>query len=577
MSKTIILRLCKELAKNKFLLFGSLFTALAAGLAELFIPFVSGDAIDCIISAGNVNFPLLLEKIAILIILLIISVGFSRIFAVQTCKLANKTVNNLREKCFEKLLRLPLNYYDTNSHGDILSRFINDTDAVSEGILQAITQLFSGIITIVGAVVFMFMLNPWIALMILAITPLYYLIASFIAKHSSGMFRKQQKILGDVNGFAEEYISGLSIVTSFGYEEQMEQEFDKLNNELYDCGQKAQFYSSLVNPSTRLIVNTAYVLTGMAGVLFLLKGASVSVGTVSALLTYANRYSKPINELTGILTQLQTTLAAAERIFSLLDEEEESKEPETNMLEDCEGTVDFEHVKFSYVPQRPLITDLNLHVKPDSTVAIVGPTGSGKTTLVNLLMRFYELKDGKISIDSVDISKVSRSEVRSNFAMVLQETWLFEGTIRENIAFSRPDATDEEIIQAARAAHIHNFIEGLPDGYDTFLTQDGGNLSQGQRQLITIARAMLIDPPMLILDEATSSVDTRTELRIQRAFKKMMVGKTSFIIAHRLSTIRDADIILYMFDGDIVEQGTHEELLAKNGYYAKLYRSGVEE
>lgn len=573
MKNGTFIRICKIIASSKTRITLTFLSACVSGISFLFIPIVTGQAIDCMTDWENVNFTGVTQKVGIILVLVVVGVVFQWIFSILTTKIANNTSRTLRNQAFEKLAALPLNFYDRTPHGDIISRFTNDAQSVSEGITQAVSQLFSGIVTILGSIIFIFILSPLIGFIILAITPLYYLIAGFIAKRSANMFRLQQEKIGEINGFAEEHISALQTVQSFALEGQLKGEFEEINGELYHYGQKSQFYSSLTNPSTRLIVNTAYICVGAVGTILALNNPAFSIGMVSSLLTYANQYSKPINELTGIMTQLQTAFASSKRLFELIDEIPQEMGEVKYSLGECQGIVDFKNVKFSYVPEKPLIRCLNLHVPQDSMAAIVGPTGSGKTTLVNLLMRFYEVSGGEILIDGKDISHVSRPDLRSSFSMVLQDTWLFEGTIAENIGFADSAATREQIIAAAKSAHAHNFISRLENGYDTQISEQSDNLSQGQKQLISIARAMLTNPPMLILDEATSSVDTLTEIRIQKSFKKLMQGKTSFVIAHRLSTIRQADVILFMLDGDIVEQGSHDELIAKGGYYAKLYNS----
>lgn len=495
---------------------------------------------------------------------------------VITAVLSNKTVEKLRKDAFDHILKMPLRFFDQKPHGDIMGRLTNDMENISEGIYQSVTQFFTGIISIVGSLIFMFVLNPWITLIVIVMTPVTFLIASFITRRSSKMFKEQSKVNGELNGYIEEIIGNQKVVKAFNYEERAQKKFEEINGRLYTCGRWAQFYSSLVNPSTRLVNNITYVLLGMTGGIAALAGR-LSIGYISSFLTYSTYFSQPINNVTSVTTQIQSAIASAERVFAVMDEKVEKRADITEIeLKKTNGNVRFDDVSFSYVKEKPLIQDFNLNVKEGQRIAIVGPTGSGKTTLVNLLMRFYETDKGNIYIDDKSISKISKDSLRQSFGMVLQDTWLFAGTIRENIAYGKPEATDEEVKKAAVSANAHSFIKRLPKGYETELTEGGGNLSQGQRQLLTIARVMLVIPPMLILDEATSSVDTRTELNIQKAFLKMMEGRTSFIIAHRLSTIKEADVILVMNNGRIVEQGSHEDLLKKNGFYQKLYLSQYE-
>ena len=478
----------------------------------------------------------------------------------------------MRKDAFGKISKLPLKFFDGHSHGDIISRLTNDIDAVSEGLLQGITQLFSGIVTVVGSLVLMFLLDWRITLCVIVITIICIFVSKAIATNSGKMFRLQAQTIGELNGYVSETVGNLKVVKAFGYEDKSSEVFGEINARLYDCGQKAQFYSSLVNPTTRYINNLAYISVGVLGGLAALAG-HLSVGIISSFLIYATQFARPINDMTSILTQLQSAQAAAARIFALGEIEPETPDEDRPELEVKNGEVMFKDVDFSYNKDKELIKDLNIAAKPGQRVAIVGPTGAGKTTIVNLLMNFYGVDKGTIFVDGQAIDSVQRDSLRKNFGMVLQDTWLFAGTVKENIAYGKEGATDEEIINAAKAASAHGFIKRLPNGYDTMITEDGGNLSSGQKQLLTIARAMLSDPKILILDEATSNVDTMTEQRIQKAFLKMMEGRTSFIIAHRLSTIREADLILVMDKGRIIEQGTHNELLAKNGFYTKLYNS----
>lgn len=547
-------------------------TALLANVFALAAPYISGRAIDYIKGEGNVDFPMLFKFCAILLAFYLLNGLFTWCMTFFTNVLANRTIEKIRENAFSKIEKLPLRFFDNHSHGDVISRLTNDVDAVSDGLLQGITQLFSGIVTVIGSLAMMFLLNVKITLCVVLITIICFFVSRAIAVNSGRMFRLQAKTTGELNGYAAENISNLKIVKAFGYEEKSAGEFEAINQRLYDCGQKAQFYSSLVNPTTRYINNIAYISVGVLGGIAALHN-HLSVGIISSFLMYATQFAKPINDMTSILTQLQSAQAASRRIFELDDIIPETPDDDRAELEVKEGKVEFVNVDFSYDKERELIKNLNIVAKPGQRIAIVGPTGAGKTTIVNLLMNFYDVDSGKILIDGQDISTVKRDSLRRAFGMVLQDTWLFSGTVRENIAYGREDATDEDIINAAKAASAHGFIKRLPQGYDTMITEDGGNLSGGQKQLLTIARAMLFDPEILILDEATSNVDTMTEQRIQKAFLKIMEGRTSFIIAHRLSTIREADLIIVMDRGKIVEQGTHTELLAKNGFYAKLYNS----
>ncbi len=567
-------RLLGYVGRQKGLMAGVFLSALVGNAALLLAPKLVGRAIDLILPGGGSSFfPALLKMLGVIGVLYLVGCGLTWLTALCANVAANRTVRDLRVDLFNKLGRLPLKYFDSHSRGDIMSRFSNDVDAIADGLNQGIPQLASGVITVILSLAFMLTLNPWVTLVVVFVTPLCFLVGYFITKYGSKRFREQQKALGRLNGYAEEMISGQRTVKAFGYEEREVERFGEINAELYECGYRAQFASALVNPSTRFVNNIAYVLVGGFGILAVLRG-TLTTGGVASFLTYTAQFSKPFNEITSITMQLQLAMASARRVFAVLDEPEQAPEPASvSQLLNAQGAVRFEDVSFSYTPDRKLIEDFCLDVRPGETIAIVGPTGAGKTTLVNLLMRFYEVDGGRISVDGKDIIGLTRDSLRRSFGMVLQETWLFAGTVRENIAYGKPDATDEEVEAAAKAAHAHSFIRRLPQGYQTMIAEDGGNLSQGQKQLLTIARAMLLGPPMLILDEATSSVDILTEMRIQRAFRKMMKGKTTFVIAHRLSTIRDADRILVLDKGNVVEQGRHDELLARGGFYANLYNS----
>jgi ATP-binding cassette subfamily B multidrug efflux pump len=565
-------KLYEYVAEYKGLMGALILAALLANAFALAAPYISGRAIDFVKGENNVDFVMVSKICAILFAVYLLNGGFTWVMTFFTNVLSNRTIEKIRRDAFFKIEKLPLKFFDNHSHGDIISRLTNDIDSVSEGLLQGITQVFSGVVTVFGSLVLMFMLSPKITACVVIITIICFFVSKAIATNSGRMFRLQASTTGDLNGYSSEMISNLKIVKAFGYEKQSAKNFGKINSTLYDCGQKAQFYSSLVNPTTRYINNIAYISVGVLGGIAALNG-HLSVGIISSFLIYATQFARPINDMTSILTQLQSAQAAAQRIFALDDITPEEPDDNRAELNVKDGHVEFKNVDFSYNKDTELIKNLNIDAKPGQRIAIVGPTGAGKTTIVNLLMNFYDTDSGKIIIDGQEITSVKRDSLRKAFGMVLQDTWLFSGTVRDNIAYGKENATEEEIINAAKAASAHSFIKRLPNGYDTLITEDGGNLSGGQKQLLTIARAMLFDPEILILDEATSNVDTMTEQRIQKAFLKIMEGRTSFIIAHRLSTIREADLILVMNMGKIIEQGTHEELLKKNGFYAKLYNS----
>ena len=565
-------KLNSYIAGNRKYLILVIISALLANIFMLVAPYISGRAIDFIKGENNVDFPMVAKFIGILFAVYVLNALFTWGMTVFTNALSNHSIEKMRKDAFGKISKLPLKFFDGHSHGDIISRLTNDIDAVSEGLLQGITQLFSGIVTVVGSLVLMFLLDWRVTLCVIVITIICIFVSKAIATNSGKMFRLQAQTIGELNGYVSETVGNLKVVKAFGYEDKSSEVFGEINSRLYDCGQKAQFYSSLVNPTTRYINNLAYISVGVLGGFAALAG-HLSVGIISSFLIYATQFARPINDMTSILTQLQSAQAAAARIFALGEIEPETPDEDRPELEVKNGEVMFKDVDFSYNKDKELIKDLNIVAKQGQRVAIVGPTGAGKTTIVNLLMNFYGVDKGTIFVDGQAIDSVQRDSLRKNFGMVLQDTWLFAGTVKENIAYGKEGATDEEIINAAKAASAHGFIKRLPNGYDTMITEDGGNLSSGQKQLLTIARAMLSDPKILILDEATSNVDTMTEQRIQKAFLKMMEGRTSFIIAHRLSTIREADLILVMDKGRIIEQGTHNELLAKNGFYTKLYNS----
>ena len=559
-----------------YLIVSLVFAALTVALT-LYVPILTGDAIDLIIDRGNVNF----DEIYVILKKIVVIVGLTAVaqWIMNICnnKITYGVVQDIRRKAFDKLEILPLKYIDSHSHGDIVSRVITDVDTFADGLLMGFTQLFTGVITILGTLIFMLSINIKITFVVVLITPVSLLVASFIAKRTYKMFRLQSETRGEQTALIDEMIGNQKVVKAFGHEDEALEEFDEINERLRDCSLKAIFFSSTTNPSTRFVNSLVYTGVGITGALIAISGG-ISVGQLSCFLSYANQYTKPFNEISGVITELQNALACAARIFELIDEEPQIPDSENaRILKDAEGLVELEHVYFSYVPERKLIEDFNLSVKPGQRVAIVGPTGCGKSTIINLLMRFYDVNDGCIQVDGTDIRDITRSSLRTSYGMVLQETWLKEGTIRENLLMGKPDATEEEMIEAAKASHAHSFIKRLKDGYDTYIAEDGGSLSQGQKQLLCIARVMLCLPPMLILDEATSSIDTRTEQKIQSAFAKMMKGRTSFIVAHRLSTIKEADVILVMKDGSIIEQGNHETLLEQNGFYANLYNSQFEQ
>ncbi|NNU75957.1 ABC transporter ATP-binding protein [Clostridium estertheticum] len=573
MNKTIFKRIIKYMSNSKIYVVFSLLSAIITVILSLIAPLLIGKTIDKMIGKGLVDFSYVFKIIIAIAIVYVAGNIFNWLLIHLTNLIAFSSVNHMRQDLFKKTNKLPLNFFDTNPHGDTISRFVNDIETISDGMIQCLSTLITGIVTIIGAICFMFYLNPIMTLVVLILSPASYFMARFITNRSQKMFKKQAEILGNLNAYAEEIIDGQKVVKAFNYEDETINKFKKINNDLYSAGVKSQFYGSLSGPTTRVVNNIIYSLIGIIGSFAVIFG-KLTIGDISSFLIYATLFSKPLNDITAIFTQIQAAAASAERVFYVLDMEPEiADKKRTINLHNNEGVISFRNVNFGYTPNRPLIKNFNLNVKPGSRVAIVGTTGAGKTTLINLLMRFYEINSGGIFIDGININQISRDSLRCNFGMVLQDTWLFCGTIKENIAYGKPDASEDEIIIAAKASGSHSFIRRLPKGYDTIITDAGENLSQGQRQLLTIARVMIADAPMLILDEATSNIDTITELKIQKAFIKMLKGRTSFIIAHRLSTIKESDVILVMDNGNIVQSGTHEELLEKGGQYSQLYNS----
>ena len=575
--KGTLLRVLQYVKPYRVLVIISLLCACVSAAAQLLIPILTGKAIDQMIGAGQVNLSGVLVFAVWIAVVAALSAAAQQFLATSNNKIAYNISRDLRNAAFHKLQRLPLSYLDAHPSGDLVSRMIADVDTFSDGLLMGFTQLFTGVVLIVGTLTIMLIKNWMIALLVVVLTPLSMFVASFIARKTHHYFTEQARVRGQQTALINELIEGQKVVQSFGHEAASLSDFDCINDELGRVSLNATFFSSLTNPSTRLVNNIIYAAVALVGALSAV-GGGISVGDLSVFLSYASQYAKPFNEISGVVTELQNALACAARVFSLLDEDDRVPDKENASVLSPKGTVDLKDVCFRYVPDRPLIEGFNLHVKPGQRIAIVGPTGCGKTTMINLLMRFYDVNSGAILVDGTDIRNATRHSLRKSFGMVLQDTWLKAGTIRDNIAYGRPDASEEDVIAAAKAAHAHSFIRRLPDGYDTVITENGGNISQGQKQLLCIARVMLGGengelPPMLILDEATSSIDTRTEIKIQSAFARLMNGRTSFIVAHRLSTIQEADVILVMKDGHIIEQGTHEELLKKQGFYANLYQS----
>ena len=539
----------------------------------LYLPILTGNAVDMMVKKGKVDFVGLKPIVRTMLIVLVITGVAQWIMNICNNYITYHVVQDIRKDAMDRIQIVPLKYLDGHAAGDIVSRVIADADQFADGLLMGFTQAFTGVMTIIGTLGFMLWINGWITLVVILVTPLSFFVAGFIAKKSYSMFRLQSKARGEQTALIDEMIGNQRVVQAYGHEKRSLEQFDEINGRLEKYSLKATFFSSITNPATRFVNNLVYAGVGIVGAFFAIHGM-LSVGRLSSFLSYANQYTKPFNEISGVITELQNAIACAARVFELMEAEpQEPDSPDAIELTQVKGAVELKNVSFSYVPEQKLIRDFNLSVKPGQRVAIVGPTGCGKTTVINLLMRFYDVNKGVIAVDGTDIRNMKRASLRSNIGMVLQETWLKDGTIRDNIIMGKPDATEEEIIAAAKATHAHSFIKRLPQGYDTVVREDGDNLSQGQKQLLCITRVMLCQPPMLILDEATSSIDTRTEIRIQRAFEKLMKGRTSFIVAHRLSTIKNADIILVMKDGNIIEQGNHESLLAQNGFYANLYNS----
>ena len=571
--KKTLVKVMKYIKKYRMLVVLSLIFAAVTVVTTLYLPILTGNAVDLMVKKGKVDFVGLKSIVRTMLIVLVITGVAQWIMNICNNYITYHVVQDIRKDAMDRIQIVPLKYLDGHAVGDIVSRVIADADQFADGLLMGFTQAFTGVMTIIGTLGFMLWINGWITLVVILVTPLSFFVAGFIAKKSYSMFQLQSKARGEQTALIDEMIGNQRVVQAYGHEKRSLERFDEINGRLEKYSLRATFFSSITNPATRFVNNLVYAGVGIVGAFFAIHGM-LSVGRLSSFLSYANQYTKPFNEISGVITELQNAIACAARVFELMEAEpQEPDSPDAIELTQVKGAVELKNVSFSYVPEQKLIRDFNLSVKPGQRVAIVGPTGCGKTTVINLLMRFYDVNKGVIAVDGTDIRNMTRASLRSNIGMVLQETWLKDGTIRDNIIMGKPDATEEEIIAAAKATHAHSFIKRLPQGYDTVVREDGDNLSQGQKQLLCITRVMLCQPPMLILDEATSSIDTRTEIRIQRAFEKLMKGRTSFIVAHRLSTIKNADIILVMKDGNIIEQGSHESLLAQNGFYANLYNS----
>lgn len=570
--KKTFFRVLRRIRPYSFFVILSILCGAVSTAAQLLVPIFCGDAIDYMLGIGKVDFEAVERLILSIVLVTVLSAVAQWVLAACNNRVTFCVSRDLRNEAMEKIQKLPLSYLDAHPSGDLVSRIIADVDTFADGLLMGFTQFFTGILTILGTLGIMLFLNPGITAIVVLLTPLSLFVAGFIAKRTYKYFGKQAKVRGEQTALINEMVEGQKVVQAFGYEEKSMEAFDEVNERLRDVSVKAVFFSSLTNPSTRLVNNIVYAGVGLASAMIAISGG-ITIGELSIFLSYASQYAKPFNEISGVVTEMQNALACAARIFELVDVPDEVPDRENAVEFHSQGQVSLSHVSFSYAPDKPLIEDLNLDVKPGQRIAIVGPTGCGKTTLINLLMRFYDVREGSIKIDGTDIRDMTRHSLRQNFGMVLQDTWLKAGTIRENIAYGKPEASMEEVEEAAKAAHAHSFIRRLPNGYDTIISENGGNISQGQKQLLCIARVMLCLPPMLILDEATSNIDTRTEIRIQEAFARMMKGRTSFLVAHRLSTIREADVILVMKDGHILEKGTHESLMARHGFYEKLYNS----
>ena len=573
MKKGVIKKVLSYIGKYKYLVFLSIVCAAASALLALYIPILVGRAIDCIVGAGNVDFTAMEPYLVKIAVLVAITAIMQWLMNVSNNRITFNVVRDMRNRAFSKIQVLPFGYLDSHPHGETVSRVISDADQFADGLLMGFTQLFTGVVTIIGTLAFMIYINFWIAMVVVVLTPMSFFIARFIAKRTYKMFKLQSETRGEQTSFTDEMITNQKVTQAYGHKEQNQQKFDEINNRLAECSLKATFFSSITNPSTRFVNSVVYAAVALFGAIMAIKG-NITVGILSSFLAYATQYTKPFNEISGVVTELQNSIACAGRLLDLIEETEVAPDTKENkVLSDPKGDIKLHNVDFSYVPDKKLIENLNVDVCSGMRVAIVGPTGCGKTTLINLLMKFYDVDAGSISVDGIDYGCINVKSLRSSFGMVLQDTWLKSGTIAENLAIGKPDATRDEIIAAAKKAHSHSFIKRLPNGYDTFIGADGGNLSQGQKQLLCITRLMLVDPPMLILDEATSSIDTRTEMKIQRAFEHLMQGKTAFIVAHRLSTIKNADLILVMNNGSVIEKGTHESLIADKGFYYNLYNS----
>lgn len=573
MKKGVIRKVLSYIGKYKYLVLLSVACAAASALLALYVPILVGKAIDCIVGAGNVDFASMVPYLVQIAVLVCITAILQWLMNVSNNRITFNVVRDMRNRAFSKIQVLPFSYLDSHPHGETVSRVISDADQFADGLLMGFTQLFTGVVTIIGTLAFMIYINFWIALVVVVLTPLSFFIARFIAKRTYNMFKLQSETRGEQTSFTDEMITNQKVTQAYGHKQQNQQKFDEINNRLAECSLKATFFSSITNPSTRFVNSVVYAAVALFGAIMAVKG-NITVGILSSFLAYATQYTKPFNEISGVVTELQNSIACAGRLLDLIEEKEIKPDTEKSIkLDNPSGKIKLENVDFSYLPNKKLIENLNIDVRSGMRVAIVGPTGCGKTTLINLLMKFYDVDAGSISVDGIDYGCINVKSLRSSFGMVLQDTWLKSGTIKENLVIGKPNASQDEIVAAAKKAHSHSFIKRLPNGYNTFIGADGGNLSQGQKQLLCITRLMLVDPPMLILDEATSSIDTRTEIKIQRAFEKLMKGKTTFIVAHRLSTVKNADLILVMNNGSVIEKGTHESLLADKGFYFNLYNS----